>query len=164
METIRWDIYNFIDRKDKLRGNSMRGEEGLERFVKAQKDDYAEALSEMKNGHKESHWIWYIFPQMRGLGYSSMSEYYGIKNLDEAKAYLKHPVLGKRLIEISEALLSLDSNDARNVMGYPDDLKLRSSMTLFHLADPSEDIFKKVLEKFFSGKPDPETVNLINVK
>ena len=70
METIRWDIYNFIDRKDKLRGNSMRGEEGLERFVKAQKTDYAEALSEIKNGHKESHWIWYIFPQMRGLGYS----------------------------------------------------------------------------------------------
>lgn len=135
----------------------------LSRFHKAQQTDYLCALSEIRSGRKVSHWIWYIFPQVKGLGYSSMSEYYGIKDLDEAKAYLADPVLSDHLIEICEALLALDTNDATEVMGHPDDKKLRSSMTLFDAVSESSDIFQRVLEKYYNGKKDMWTLKILGI-
>ena len=133
----------------------------VERFLKAQEGDYKVALAEIRAGRKQSHWIWYIFPQLKGLGRSSTAEYYGICDMAEAKAYLAHPILRQRLIEISEAMLGLSSKDAEDVMGYPDNLKLRSSMTLFVLAEPACKIFQQVLDKFFDGKMDERTVALL---
>jgi len=133
----------------------------LERFLTAQERDYGQALKEIRGGRKRSHWIWYIFPQLKDLGYSSTAKYYGIRDLDEARAYLENPTLRERLIEISEALLHLEENDPERVMGYPDHLKLRSSMTLFAAADPDEPVFNRVLDKYFSGEPDEHTLNLI---
>lgn len=130
---------------------------GLERFTKAQEMDYAAALAEIKAGHKRSHWIWYIFPQIQGLGYSETSQFYAIRDKAEAQEYMAHPVLGARLIEISEALLQLQSNDARRVMGDPDDRKLKSSMTLFSLIS-DHPVFQQVLDKFFNGEKDGVTV------
>lgn len=135
----------------------------LERFVSAQERGYLTALAEIRQGRKRSHWMWYIFPQLRGLGMSSTSYFYGIENLEEARAFLGDPYLGKNLIEISEALLSLDKGDARSVMGSPDDLKLRSSMTLFSLAVPEEPVFQKVLDKYYRGLPDPATLRLLGL-
>ena len=134
---------------------------GLERFVKAQKYDYDTALREIRSGRKRSHWMWYIFPQLQGLGYSSTAQYYGIRDLEEAQDYMEHPVLGPRIVEISEALLVLDTSDASAVMGYPDDLKLRSSMTLFELAAPEQPVFGRVLEKYYSGHRDRRTLELL---
>lgn len=130
----------------------------LQRFVYAQKNDYAVALSEIQNGRKRSHWMWYIFPQVQGLGFSEMSKHYAIKNSDEAKAYLAHPVLGKRLAEISNALLSLQANNATSVLGSPDDVKLKSCMTLFASLPDADGLFRKVLDKFFAGKEDKATL------
>lgn len=134
--------------------------EGLDRFIKAQDLDYETALAEIKSGRKRSHWIWYIFPQIQGLGYSEISCYYAIRDKEEASAYIEHPLLGARLIEISQALLQLESNDAGDVMGYPDDLKLKSSMTLFSLVS-DHPVFQQVLDKFFDGGKDKLTVNAI---
>ncbi|MCI6099448.1 MAG: DUF1810 domain-containing protein [Selenomonas sp.] len=130
----------------------------VNRFLKAQEGDYDVALREIRAGRKQTHWIWYIFPQLKGLGRSSTSEYYGIRDLNEAREYLAEPALRNRLLEISEALLALPSNDAEDVMGFPDNLKLHSSMTLFALADPSCTVFRRVLDKFFGGKMDERTV------
>ncbi len=135
--------------------------EDLSRFKQAQEYDYASALSEIRGGRKVSHWMWYVFPQLKGLGHSGMSEYYGIRDLEEAKEYLKDPILGKRLVEISEALLSLNTSDAAAVMGYPDCLKLRSSMTLFDAAAQDTDVFHRVLEKFYQGEADSLTLHLL---
>ena len=132
----------------------------LQRFHKAQIFDYPMALGEIKNGRKESHWMWYIFPQLKELGYSSTAKYYGLTK-DEAKAYLKDEILKSRLIEISQVLLELKSNDATEIFGYPDDLKLKSSMTLFSEIAPEIEVFNKVLEKFFSGKKDDKTLELL---
>ena len=117
----------------------------LQRFVSAQDRDYKTALAEIQSGHKYAHWIWYIFPQIAGLGQSSTSKYYAIRDLAEAREYMNEPILRERLIHISEALLGLDNNDAEDVMGWPDDMKLRSSMTLFSVATPEESVFQKVL-------------------
>ena len=135
----------------------------IKRFLDAQRDVYPQALREIRSGRKQSHWIWYIFPQIRGLGYSDMAQYYGIRDLDEAKEYLAEPTLRANLIEISEALLDLPENDPRNVMGYPDDMKLRSSMTLFAVAAPDIPVFRQVLDKFFQGIPDEKTIKLLNL-
>ncbi len=132
----------------------------LSRFHKAQQSSYETALAEIRSGRKRSHWIWYIFPQIQGLGFSSTAQYYAIENLDEAKAYLADPVLRERLLEISNALLKLDSCDPSEVMGYPDDLKLRSSMTLFSLAEPECTVFRDVLDKFYDGQEDSRTIAL----
>ena len=132
----------------------------LSRFHKAQRMDYAAALSEIRAGRKRSHWIWYIFPQIQGLGFSSTSQYYAIRDLGEARAYLDDPVLREHLLEISGALLELPCSDPTAVMGYPDDLKLKSSMTLFELADPDCPVFPAVLEKFFAGERDKRSVRL----
>ncbi len=133
----------------------------LTRFVDAQAQMYETALSEIRAGQKMSHWIWFIFPQLKELGYSPTAQFYGIADLAEAKAYLAHPTLRARLIEISEALLALNDSDPSSVMGYPDDLKLCSSMTLFEAADPSIPVFTKVLEKFYAGKRDEQTLKLL---
>lgn len=132
----------------------------LERFVKAQERDYSIALAEISRGRKVSHWIWYIFPQVGGLGYSEMSKRYAIIDLQEAKAYLAHPVLGRRLIEISKALLQ-QTGSARDIMGAPDDLKLRSSMTLFSLVPGADPVFNEVLKRFFDGQKDQATLQLL---
>ena len=124
---------------------------------------YEQALSEIKGGAKRSHWMWFVFPQIKGLGYSGVSRYYEIKNLKQAKAYLKNETLRSRLIEISEALLGLKSSNANKIMGYPDNLKLKSSMTLFAEADPSCSTFQAVLDKFYNGKKDDKTLKLIDI-
>lgn len=134
----------------------------LERFIEPQEQDYEQALKEIRNGRKVSHWIWYIFPQLRGLGKSYMSDYYGIRDLDEAKAFLQAPYLGKHLQEISEALLNLDNDNATQIMGRPDDMKLKSSMTLFACADPENAVFEKVLEKFYNGHKDGRTLKMLS--
>jgi uncharacterized protein (DUF1810 family) len=132
----------------------------LERFIEAHEHSYEVALAEIKSGKKRSHWMWYIFPQIKGLGHSSTAQYYAIQSRAEAEAYMNHPVLYKRLLEISEELLKLDSNDAGEIFGYPDNLKLKSSMTLFYLIS-NNDVFKRVLDKFFDGELDKRTVELL---
>lgn len=132
--------------------------------MEAQEKQYAVALSEMKAGHKTSHWMWFIFPQIAGLGFSDVSKYYAINNLEEAKAYLNHEVLGKRLKEISQVLLMQDTNNASLIFSSPDDMKLKSSMTLFAIADEDApvNVFEKVLGKFFKGKYDNRTEELLD--
>ena len=139
-------------------------ERGLDKYVSAQARDYDDALREIRGGRKRSHWIWYIFPQLDGLGYSPTAQYYGIRDLEQAKDYMAHPVLGPRLVQISEALLALPSSDPGAVMGYPDDLKLCSSMTLFELAAPDQPVFGKVLDKFYGGRRDPLTLRLLGLQ
>ncbi len=133
----------------------------LERFIKAQERMYSIALSEIRAGMKVSHWIWFIFPQLKALGFSPTAQYYGIQDINEAKAYLAHPVLRTRLVEISDALLALNESNPLRVMGYPDDLKLCSSMTLFEAADPTIPVFAQVLKKFYHGKRDDKTLELL---
>jgi uncharacterized protein (DUF1810 family) len=140
----------------------MSNNYNLERFIEAQQNDYAVALSEIKRGKKRSHWMWYIFPQVLGLGFTSVSMQYGIKDLDEATAYLNDETLGKRLIEISNELLALETSDANKVFGRTDSMKLRSSMTLFSLVHGADEVFQKVLDKFFDGKKDEKTLQLLN--
>ncbi len=134
----------------------------LQRFLSAQQNTYATALEEIKNGRKESHWMWYIFPQISGLGFSETSKLYAIKDLKEAKGYLQEPVLGKRLIEISTALLQLESNSPGRVFGSPDDMKLKSSMTLFAAISFADPVFDKVLDKFFRGVRDAQTLQILD--
>ena len=133
----------------------------LDKFVSAQARDYACALAEIKSGRKRSHWMWYIFPQLQGLGFSPTAQYYGIRDLEQAMDYMAHPVLGPRLVEISTALLGLESSNPSAVMGYPDDLKLCSCMTLFELAAPEQPVFGRVLEKFYGGRRDHLTLELL---
>lgn len=135
----------------------------LQRFKDAQKNDYEIALREMKSGRKRSHWMWYIFPQIHGLGRTSISEYFSIKNLQEAREYLKDPVLGTRLVEISKALLDLSTSDPQAVFGSPDDLKLRSCMTLFEKADPENPVFGKVLDRYYNGQRDQRTLEIVGL-
>lgn len=133
----------------------------LERFVIAQEHDFARALAELRAGRKRSHWMWYIFPQLRGLGVSSTSQRYGITSLAEARAYLSHETLGPRLLEIAELLLTIEAASAREIFGSPDDLKLHSSATLFACASPPGSIFEQVLAKFFDGTRDAATLGLL---
>ena len=139
----------------------MRIHTNLERFLKAQEKDYAIALSEIKNGKKQSHWMWYIFPQIQGLGISETSRYYALKNMQEAADYLKDAVLGKRLIDICNELLNLGNNDAHEIFGSPDDKKLHSSMTLFSSLPGTDPVFTKISDKFFAGKKDERTLQII---
>jgi uncharacterized protein (DUF1810 family) len=138
----------------------MTNGNNLQRFIEAQEGTYQKALAEVKNGRKQSHWMWYIFPQIQGLGYSETSKYYAIKDLQEAKVYLDHPILGSRLVSICEVLLQLKLDDANRVFGSPDDLKLKSCMTLFDALD-IHPIFRAVLDKFFDGTRDEKTLEKI---
>ena len=133
----------------------------LNRFVRAQAEDYAQALAEIRRGEKRSHWMWYIFPQIEGLGFSSMSKRYAIKGLDEAKAYLEHPVLGPRLLEGAEAVMSVEGRTANEIFGSPDDLKLRSCATLFARVSPPGSVFERLLAKYYNGTEDAKTVRLL---
>jgi len=133
----------------------------LSRFINAQTDSYATALTELKSGYKQSHWIWYIFPQLDGLGHSSTAKYYAIKDITEAQQYLNHPVLGKRLLECTTAVLAVEGRTILDILGFPDNLKLHSSMTLFaHIAD-SNPVFTRVIDKYFDGKLDIKTLELL---
>ena len=134
----------------------------LKRFTDAQENSYASAFSEIQLGSKRTHWMWFIFPQIGGLGFSETSRYYAIRNLQEAEDFLKHPVLGSRLITISRELLKLKTDDARGVFGSPDDLKLQSSMTLFSILPEADPVFQLVLDKFFNGKKDTKTLEIIS--
>jgi uncharacterized protein (DUF1810 family) len=135
----------------------------LERFVTAQKDVYDDALAEIRAGRKRSHWMWFVFPQIAGLGHSATAQFYAIRDLAESRAYLRHPVLGPRLIECAQALLALTGKSAQEIFGYPDDVKLRSSMTLFELADPEQRVFGAVVDRYFEGKRDDRTIRLAGV-
>lgn len=133
----------------------------LERFVEAQEQDYSIALSEIRAGKKRSHWMWYIFPQLAGLGHSSTAQLYAIKDINEARSFLAHPVLGPRLREISETLLGLEGKTAAEIFGYPDVLKLRSCATLFaHVAEPRS-VFERILQKYYDSQPDDATLRLL---
>ena len=136
----------------------------LKRFVEAQEDDYEQALSEVRSGRKQSHWMWYIFPQYDGLGFSSTSKRYAIKSVAEAQAYLRHPVLGPRLVECAEAAVGVVGRSAAEVFGSPDDMKLRSCATLFAAVSSPGSVFERILIKFFQGVRDEKTLRLMEVK
>src|SRR5579872_3353242 len=140
----------------------MAGDMQLKRFIDAQQRDYEIALAEIRNGRKRSHWMWDIFPQVKGLGFSSTSQHYGIADMKEAEAYLRHPVLGQRLIAVSQALLDLENANAAYIFGSPDDMKLRSAMTLFAAVKDSDPVFQQVLDKYFQGKADSQTLTILN--
>jgi uncharacterized protein (DUF1810 family) len=133
----------------------------LARFVEAQDRDYAHALAEIRSGRKRSHWMWYVFPQLEGLGASPTSRHFAIKSADEARAYLAHPVLGPRLLECAEALLHVNAGSAHDIFGSPDDFKLRSCATLFASVSQQDSVFHRVLDKYFAGEPDDRTLQLL---
>ena len=133
----------------------------LIRFVRAQQDVYAEALKELRSGRKRSHWMWFIFPQIAGLGYSETSRFYALKNRAEAAAYLGHPVLGKRLLECAETVLALEGRSALDIFGHPDDMKLRSCATLFASVLTPGSVFDRLVEKYFQGQRDEKTLVLL---
>ena len=130
----------------------------LGRFLAAQQDTYADALAEIYAGRKRTHWMWFVFPQIQGLGSSENARFYAISNADEARAYLTHPVLGPRLLEITGALLGIMGKSACEIFGSPDDMKLRSSATLFASVSPPGSVFEQILARFFSSQPDPDTI------
>lgn len=132
----------------------------LNRFVQAQAPIYATALAELSAGCKKSHWMWFIFPQIDGLGFSATTKLYSIKSLAEARAYLAHPVLGARLVECTDTVLALKGKTALEIFGRPDDMKLQSSMTLFAAISPAASVFNDVLGRYFNGERDPRTVEL----
>ena len=136
--------------------------DSLNRFLIAQEHSYDTALREIRSGRKRSHWMWYIFPQIAGLGMSYTAQLYSIRDIDEARDYIADPVLGKRLIEISRALLTLDVSDPTDIMGYPDDLKLCSCMTLFERVS-DDTVFGAVLDKFYGGRRDIRTLLLLGL-
>jgi uncharacterized protein (DUF1810 family) len=136
----------------------------LARFVAAQEEDFDDACRELRAGRKTGHWIWYTFPQMKGLGVSSTSEFYGISSLAEAKAYLAHPVLGPRLLEATQLVLEIKERNLHQIFGTPDNLKFLSCMTLFERASEEDNIFGKALDKFCNGERDQKSLALLNKK
>lgn len=136
----------------------------LQRFVDAQEIVFDSVIEELKNGRKVSHWMWFIFPQIKGLGYSEMAQYYAIKNLDEAEKYLEHPVLGKRLVECTSFVMATQNKSITEIFGTPDDAKFFSCMTLFSNVKNSNDLYKQVLDIFFDQKSDTATIDIIRSK
>jgi uncharacterized protein (DUF1810 family) len=133
----------------------------LDRFVSAQAEVYPSALSELREGAKRGHWMWFVFPQLKGLGRSEYAFYYGIGSLEEASAYLRHPVLGPRLVQCTQAVNAVDDRSVHEIFGSPDDMKFRSSMTLFASAGEDDTVFRTALDKYFNGRPDPLTLELL---
>lgn len=133
----------------------------LARFVSAQEKDYGRAISEIRAGRKRSHWMWYVFPQIDGLGFSATTKRYAIRSVAEAEAYLRHPVLGPRLAECFEAVLGVEGRSAHDIFGSPDDMKLRSCATLFAAVSPPGSVFQRVLDRFYEGRPDERTLRLL---
>lgn len=140
----------------------MTHQNNLKRFIEAQEYDYELALQQVKQGKKTGHWMWYIFPQIAGLGHSETSAYFAIRDRVEATEYLTHPILGVRLVKICNELLQLNIDDPVAIFGRIDSLKLKSSMTLFSLVEKTSPVFQLVLDKFFSGKKDMKTSNIVN--
>ena len=138
----------------------MADPHNLDRFLTAQQPVYPEVLDELRAGRKRTHWMWFVFPQLQGLGTSPMAQRYGIASLDEARAYVAHPVLGARLRECCALMLQVPQRSALEILGSPDDLKFRSCVTLFGLAAPQFDLFRRCLDRFYGGQPDPRTVAL----
>ncbi|MES2893354.1 MAG: DUF1810 domain-containing protein [Bacteroidota bacterium] len=136
---------------------------GLERFIIAQEQKYEIALAEIKNSKKQSHWMWYIFPQLEGLGLSEMARKYGIRDAAEATAYLAHPLLGERLLTICNELMSQPGNDAYAIFGSPDDVKLRSCLTLFSALNKTDPVFENLLQKFYNGSKDVKTLKILHL-
>ena len=134
----------------------------LERYIEAHKREYKQSLEEIKSGKKKTHWMWYIFPQIDGLGMSNTSKYYAVRNKEEAQAYLNNDYLYNHLIEICKELMELNTNNIIEVLPYPDNYKLSSSMTLFYLTNPKEEIFKQVLDKYYNGKLDEKTIEILD--
>jgi len=139
----------------------MNDPHDLARFLHAQAPVYEQVLAELREGRKRSHWMWFVFPQLAGLGHSAMAQRYAIGSLGEAKAYLAHPVLGARLRECSGLVLAVQQRSVHEIFGAPDDLKFRSSMTLFGRADPTDDLFRQCLLKYYGGEQDPQTLALL---
>ena len=139
----------------------MSQEPGLDRFVTAQAPHYQHVLAELRSGRKRTHWMWFVFPQIAGLGQSAMSVHFAIRGVDEARAYLAHPVLGPRLIECFEAVLSVRDRSAHDIFGSPDDMKLRSCATLFAEVSPAGSVFERVLERYFDGERDERTLGKV---
>ena len=137
---------------------------GLNRFVLAQEKLYETVVAELKNGDKQTHWMWFIFPQIDGLGTSTFAKLYAIKSIDEAKAYFNHPLLGARLLECSQILLNIKNKSANDILGFPDYVKLQSCMTLFTLAFPSEKTFSDVLTKYYNNEKDIKTIKILGLK
>jgi uncharacterized protein (DUF1810 family) len=135
----------------------------LGRFLQAQADDYERALLEIRDGRKRTHWMWYIFPQFDGLAFSSTSKYYSIKSVEEARAYLGHPLLGPRLLECAEAVVGVQGRSASQIFGSPDDLKLRSCATLFACVSPPGSVFDRLLKKYYRGERDTKTLRLLDI-
>ena len=133
----------------------------LNRFISAQHEVYNRVLAELKSGAKRTHWMWFIFPQIEGLGHSTTAEYYAIKSIEEAREYLNHPLLGSRLMECAEAVLAVEGRSASQIFGYPDDLKLKSSMTLFASVADLGSPFVRVLDKYFQGERDARTLQIL---
>ncbi len=133
----------------------------LDRFLEAQKETYENALHEIRQGSKQTHWMWFIFPQLRGLGFTDYNIFYGIENLKEASLYLNHPILGKRLVEITKAILQIEKKTALEILGKADERKLKSCMTLFGLLPETPDCFRQVLEKYYNGEQDQNTLQII---
>lgn len=140
----------------------MNDSDSLHRFHEAQQGVFESALAELRSGRKQGHWMWFIFPQINGLGFSDTARFYAIRSLDEAAAYLADPVLGQRLRECAHALLDLPGGTAREILGSPDDLKLRSSMTLFAALPNADPLFSQVLQRYYGGLPDQRTIELIS--
>jgi uncharacterized protein (DUF1810 family) len=136
----------------------------LERFLEAQKTVYERVTTELRAGRKSSHWMWFIFPQIRGLGHTETSIFFSISSVPEAKAYLNHPVLGPRLHECCELLMQIEGRSASQIFGSPDDLKLRSSMTLFAHVTDCDSIFKRVVKRYFEGQLDQRTLDLLGIQ
>lgn len=134
----------------------------LQRFVDAQEPVISSVLAELKHGRKRGHWIWFIFPQLKGLGRSSTAEFYGLTSLAEAMAYLKHPVLGQRLVKCTDLVNAIEGSDTEDIFGEIDAMKFRSCMTLFARADPGNHVFADALEKYFAGDPDPLTISYLD--
>jgi len=147
----------------------MNNNSNLQKFIDAQDNGYSfgetyfTALEKIKHGYKETHWMWYVFPQIQGLGLSGTTAYFSITDMEEAKAYYNHPVLGQRLIEITNILLDIESSDPVQVFGIPDAFKLRSCMTLFKYAAPENDLFQRVLDKFCQGEVDYKTLDILGI-
>ncbi len=142
---------------------SGRDPYALNRFVGAQEENYEQALAEIMRGRKRTHWMWYVFPQLDGLAFSSTSKFYAIKSIEEARAYLRHPVLGPRLLQCADALLGIEGRSAAEIFGFPDDMKLRSCATLFACASPAGSAFERVIEKYFHGEGDDKTLRLLHL-
>jgi uncharacterized protein (DUF1810 family) len=148
---------------DKRQADAANDSYDLARFMQAQKDVYEHALSEIRAGRKRSHWMWYIFPQFDGLGFSATSKTYAIKSMAETEAYLSHPILGARLMECAEAVLTIEGRSAYEIFGSPDDMKLKSCATLFAQVSPVNSVFERLIDKYFEGERDRKTLELLNI-